>query len=104
ALNFADLLECLEIEDNHLRRVTIANESAAKLRDQGNSVVTSQAADLADFDTVVCIHHYDFGSIRQVPPPPPRLGCDVVEILAAPSCRTERNFLEQVIAPCGRCR
>src|SRR5262249_39949673 len=77
---------------------------APKPRAQSDSVITFQTADLADFDAVVCIHHYDFGSMRKVRTPRSRIDCDVVEILAAAFCRTERNFLEQVITPCGRCR
>ena len=99
-LDLADLLECLEIENNSLSQIPIADEPTAKILNQRNSMRSLQAGDLADHFVAIRIQNQELGSVRQVCTAGGRIDRNVIEIFTATFCSPHWNFLDQVVSTC----
>src|ERR1041384_8084822 len=59
-------LECLQIEHNHLARLTVGDEPAAQLVESDNPVVALQARYGAQHLAAIRFEHLNLGTVRQI--------------------------------------
>src|ERR1700722_1984904 len=102
ALDFARLLEGLQIDYHHARGFSVRDIALVQFRDQCDSVGAFQTGNRAQNVEVIRIQNFELGTVAYVDAP--RLGVhgDVVEIFRAAGSLAQRNFLDQVVTARGR--
>src|SRR6266404_9023549 len=87
-----------QVEDNCLVRATVADESAAKIWDEGDPMNSPQITDTSDDRAAVGIHDLHFRVVRDVETTRGSIECDVVPVFLAARRSAEFVFLQQVVA------
>ena len=90
--------QSFRVENNDLVRATVADESAAEIRDEGDTMHSFQIRNTADDRAGVRIHDFDFRVVRDVETASGSIKCDVVPVFSGAGRSTEFVFLQQMVA------
>src|SRR5260370_451316 len=95
-------LQSLQIENNGFVGAAVADEAAAKIRDESDPMDSFQIRNTADDRATVSIHDFDFRVVRDEETTRGRIECDVVPVFFAAGRSAELVFLQQVVAALRR--
>src|SRR5882762_2670166 len=90
--------QSLQVENNGFVRATVADETAAKIRDEGDSMDSLQIRNTAEDRAAVSIHDLHFRVVRDVETTRGSIERDVVPVFFAAGRSAEFVFLQQVVA------
>ena len=85
------------VENNCLVRATVADESAAKIWDEGDPMNSFQIWNISDDRAAISIHDLHFRVVRDVETARGSIECDVVPVFLATGRSAELVFLQQVV-------
>ena len=88
----------LQVENNGFVRATVADETAAKIRDEGDSMDSLQIRNTAEDCAAVRIHDLHFRVVRDVETTRGSIERDVVPVFFAAGGSAEFVLFQQVVA------
>src|SRR5260370_7966923 len=95
-------LQSLQIENNGFVGAAVADEAAAKIRDESDPMDSFQIRNTADDRATVSIHDFAFRVVRDEETTRGRIECDVVPAFFAAGRSPELVFLHQLVAALPR--